>query len=422
MGKIRSILFWSIITAAFIGPGTVTTAAKAGSSEGLGLLWALLFSILATMVLQEMAARLTLATGKPLGEIIGTSASMRTWNIVLFASVALGCGAYQAGNLLGTMAGLSLVDAGDKVWLILLVLLAASLLWQGNTRLITRNLAAVVALMGGVFCWVAFSSPVGWEDWAQGVIPRVSDSTALLAIGLVGTTIVPYNLFLASGLSRGQNLREMRQGLGGAILIGGAITLAIMLAGTLVTAPFTFQRLGTALGEQLGGKGQLLLALGLSAAGFSSAITAPMAAAITGQALLGSNNEHWQNQGKNFRLTWGIILAVGTLFALTEVQPIPAIIAAQAINGVILPLVAIFLLLKINDPTIIPTAYRHGQWLNVLGLLIIGVTVVLGGNGVWSACGKVIPAVATVALGTKLAINTVLATVIVVWVALRLRD
>jgi len=61
------VLFWSVISAAFIGPGTVTTAASAGSGFGTQLLWALTFSTLACIILQEAAARLTIVSGKSLG-------------------------------------------------------------------------------------------------------------------------------------------------------------------------------------------------------------------------------------------------------------------------------------------------------------------------------------------------------------------
>ena len=65
-----SILFWSVISAAFIGPGTVTTASAAGASFDLDLIWALVFATLACIVLQEAAARVTIGSGKTLGEAI----------------------------------------------------------------------------------------------------------------------------------------------------------------------------------------------------------------------------------------------------------------------------------------------------------------------------------------------------------------
>jgi manganese transport protein len=383
--RFRSVLFWSIITAAFIGPGTVTTAARAGSGFGLNLLWALLFSVLATLVLQEAAARLTLGAGQPLGEIIGRyqGEGSRWSGPLLFGAVALGCGAYQAGNLLGAFAGLGLLGVSSKAWLVAMALVATALLWTGNTRLITRSLALIVVLMGVVFCWVAFGAETLPEQWLTGLVPRIQNDALLVVIGLVGTTIVPYNLFLASGLSQGQGLSEMRFGLLTAILVGGGITLAIMVTGTTVAGTFSFDNLAAALDTRLPGRGHLLLGLGLFAAGLSSAVTAPLAAAITGQSLLGWGKPGWSATGRNFRLTWGIILAAGLLFALTDVKPIPAIIAAQAVNGIILPLVAVFLLLAVNNAQILTAPYRNPRWLNILSVLIVAVTIFLGLRNVW---------------------------------------
>ncbi len=70
MGRLGSILFWSVIAAAFIGPGTVTTAASAGARFGPRLLWALSFSTLACLLLQEASARLTVVSGRSLGEAL----------------------------------------------------------------------------------------------------------------------------------------------------------------------------------------------------------------------------------------------------------------------------------------------------------------------------------------------------------------
>lgn len=418
--RFRSVLFWSIIAAAFIGPGTVTTAAKAGSGFGLGLLWALVFSIIATLVLQEAAARLTLVTGKNLGEIIGrqNTGSGRSLAIVLFGAIALGCGAYQAGNLLGALAGLQLFGEVSRWWLLLLGTLATALLWTGNFKLITSTLAVVVACMGITFCWVALGAEVSIIDFSQGLIPQINDQSALLVIGLIGTTIVPYNLFLASGLSKGQSLSDMRWGLIIAILLGGFITLAIMLAGTQVEGEFSFAGLAAALDNRLGSLGAPFLATGLFAAGFSSAITAPLAAAVTGQSLFSSSSQDWLPQGKFFRLTWGIVLWSGLIFALTEVQPIPAIIAAQAINGVILPLVAVFLLIVINDQRLLSEAHTNPTWLNLLGFAIVGISVFLGVNNILLALGKISTALA-LEEGIRYGINGTLAVIIMLWTGWR---
>lgn len=416
--RFRSVLFWSILAAAFIGPGTVTTAARAGSGYGMGLLWALLFSILATVVLQEAAARITLGAGRPLGEIIGRRG--QSWNTILFAVIALGCGAYQAGNFLGALAGLQLLGDVSKWWLLLLGGVGAGILWTGNTTIITRSLAFIVALMGVVFCWVAFGADTEAVEWLAGLVPRVEEDAIVLVIGLIGTTIVPYNLFLASGLSKGQGLQEMRFGLVLAILIGGLITLAILLTGTMVQGEFSFVGLAEVLDTRLSQKGSLLLGIGLFTAGLSSAITAPLAAAVTGKSLLGKEREIWDYQGRNFRLTWGLVLLAGLLFALTDVKPVPAIIAAQALNGLILPLVAVFLIRAVNDADILPADYRNPSWLNLLSLLIVGTTIFLGLNNVWSASGKVWSQLGNISLSVKLWVNLSISALLTLWMLWKL--
>ncbi|MEM9986356.1 MAG: divalent metal cation transporter, partial [Bacteroidota bacterium] len=105
--SLASILFWLVISAAFIGPGTVATAAKAGATYGSSLIWALLFSVAATYLLQEAAARIPLLSGKNLGQALQETfqGPRGKWlNRFLAVAVILGCAAYEAGNILGAVA------------------------------------------------------------------------------------------------------------------------------------------------------------------------------------------------------------------------------------------------------------------------------------------------------------------------------
>lgn len=395
---LSSVLFWSIISAAFIGPGTVTAAAKAGASFQLQLVWALAFSILATIVLQEAAARITLASGKSLGAIVaaqfpGTAGRNIRWS--LFLAVAFGCAAYQAGNLLGGFSGLMLVSTAPRQLLVSGIgLIAMLILWQGSTQRITRLLAVVVAIMGIAF----IGTSVLQKDYSLGQIALstfpagIPEDGSLLVIGLIGTTIVPYNLFLASGISQGQSMAEMRWGVSLAIIIGGIISIAILITGTQVEGQFTFEALADAVERKLGGHTGLLVAFGLFAAGLSSAVTAPFAAAITARSLLEKEGANWAQQSRNFRLTWGAIMGIGLLFGLLDVKPIPAIILAQAINGVLLPLVVTFLVLAINDRQLLPPRYVNTAWQNLPALLIFSITCFLGINNIWKAAAATFPA------------------------------
>jgi len=388
--QLSSILFWSVLSAAFIGPGTVTTAAKAGSAHGAALLWALLFSVVATFVLQEMAARITIGSGQKIGQVIrGRQRAGYAWSIGMFVAVAFGCAAYQTGNILGALSGLKLIIGWPASYISGgITLLAFLLLWSGNYKLIARGLGIVVAFMGILFLGVAGRSAVPVSEILSGtLVPRLPAGSALLAIGLIGTTVVPYNLFLGAGLSKGQQLRDTRLGLAVAIGLGGVISAAVLLAGTMVEPPFDFAGLSDVLVREIGGWAAGFFAVGLFAAGLSSAVTAPLAAAVAGQHLLVFTDERWQNRGLYFRAVWLLVLAVGFGFSLLQVKPVAAIILAQALNGLLLPFAAAFLLLAANDRELLK-AQANGGWSNALGLLVFALSSFLGLKNVVGAVAK----------------------------------
>lgn len=392
-----SVLLWSVLSAAFIGPGTVTTCSQAGAGYRLQLLWALTFSTIAAIILQETAARMTIASGKNLGQIIGLKYGGergRGIKWALFIAVAFGCAAYQTGNLLGAISGALLVIPGvsREVLTLILAIGCAALLWINNFAVLSRALGILVAVMGLAFMYVALQVPAGVGEWAQNLVwPSIPAGSSLLIIGLIGTTIVPYNLFLGSSIGHEQSLSEMRWGIAIAVGIGGLISIAILAAGILVTGTYSYEALSAALNGKLGGAGVVLFGLGLFAAGFSSAITAPLAAAVTAQSMFSSDNSSrdWSAKSFNFKLVWGLVLLVGTIFSVIGIRPIPAIILAQAINGVLLPIVTIALLFAANDKELLGAAYANGFWSNIFTLFIVGVTCFLGLNNIWRAINEV---------------------------------
>ncbi len=102
-----------LVTAAFIGPGTIITASKAGADFGFALVWALVFSIFATIVLQEMCARLGLVTRQGLGESIRTTCKSPVARVLaaglVIAALGLGNAAFQSANILGAASGLQAI-------------------------------------------------------------------------------------------------------------------------------------------------------------------------------------------------------------------------------------------------------------------------------------------------------------------------
>ncbi len=398
--RIASILFWSVVSAAFIGPGTVTTATKAGVLYNFQLAWALVFSTFAALLLQEAAARLTIKSQMNLGEAISKKfegkPSRTTVLFIIIVAIVLGCAAYETGNILGSVAGLSMVF-GEASYYYLVAgtgLLIMFVFMINSVHTIAKVMGLIVFFMGAAFFYTTISLKPDWSEFLKGsVVPVIpAESTgALLVLGLVGTTIVPYDLFLGSGaLNKKQSISEMRFGLSVAIILGGIISLSIMGVGNAVTEglseseragmQYDFSILQKTLQKSIGEYAIYVFGFGMFAAGFSSAVTSPLASAITARSLFVNkrNKKSWEPNKAYFKIIMFSVLAVGLTFGFLKIEPIPAIIIAQAFNGLILPLVAVFLINVVNDPEIIGEDHLNNWISNILMSIVLWVTLILG--------------------------------------------
>lgn len=376
----------AVVAAAFIGPGTVTTATLAGARTGTALLWCVAFATLATILLQEMAARLGLVTGAGLGSglrrVGGRVGPPLAWLAVI--AVLVGSVAYEAGNLTG--AGLGLGEAlgvAPRGIAVVTAFAAGLLLWAGRYRLIERILIACVALMGVIFLATAVLVLPALPALLRGLfVPSLPDGATLTALGVVGTTIVPYNLFLHAAAVNERftgiaDLDAVRRDLYWSVALGGVITAAIV-----VTAAAALD--GAAIGSATDMAGQLepllgrwasrAFTLGLAAAGLSSAITAPLAAAYALLDLLGRGRN---TRSPLARATFGSALVIGALVAALGTRPVPLILAAQALNGLMLPLVAGALLVAMNSRALLGDAV-NGRWRNGVGVGVVLLCALLG--------------------------------------------
>lgn len=381
-----NILFWAVISAAFIGPGTITTAASSGALFTYDLMWVLLFSTLACILLQEAASRITIRSGKNMGEIIAEknrgSRGMLFISVLIVLAICGGAAAYEMGNLIGAREGVWLLfPALKKIVVPVLGISAAMILFVPSLKFIARLMGALVMILGLVFLYTAVQiAPPASEVFKGLIIPTIPAGTRApwLALALMGTTIVPYNLFLGSGISKGlKKVSEMRWGLIVAILLGGVFSLAVIIVGSAVQGEFSFPALAEALSYRSGVNGKIMLGTGLFAAGFTSAITAPLASAVTLKSLFGKrNNKKWDYNGLYFRLTWLGVLTIGMTFAMIDIRPIPAIILAQALNGILLPLVSFILVYLLHDPGL--TGRTNNTWNSALLGITLATTVIIG--------------------------------------------
>jgi len=383
-----------MVAAAFLGPGTITTATLAGAGFGYTLLWAVLFSVLATILLQEMAARLGLIGRLGLGEAIrlkiGQPILRFLASLLVIAAILIGNAAYEAGNITGAVLGLeaySILIGGYRInpFVFLIALIAFFLLYNGKYRLIEWALVAMVGIMSVVFIITAAVLQPDIGLIIKGMfLPVIPDNAILMVVGLIGTTIVPYNLFLhASAVQKrwpgSAHLSASRWDTIISVALGGLITMAIVITASAAfygtnTEIKNAVELALPLRPVLGEWAGFFLSSGFLAAGLSSSITAPLAAAFAAVGILG-----WSSNLKSsrFRIIWIFVLSIGVIFSLAGFKPIAVILFAQVANGLLLPVIVIFLLWAMNDRKILGKASNR-NWGNILGVIVLIITLGLG--------------------------------------------
>lgn len=387
----------TLVTAAFIGPGTLTICTLAGVGAGYALLWALLFSVLATIILQEMTARLGLVTQDGLGEAIRKELTNPTTRIIgvllILSAIVIGNAAYEAGNISGAMLGLNgliseaSVDVGGfqlNIWPILVFIISFWLLYSGSYKRIERFLIALVVIMSIVFLTTAIVVQPSLSAIFTGLfVPSLSGDDIFLVIGLIGTTVVPYNLFLHASSVREKwtstdELSDLRKENMVAIGLGGIISMSIVITSAAAFANSdsgvnNIADMATQLEPLLGKWSTLFLGMGMFAAGISSSITAPLAAAYAANGVLG-----WGLGLKDlkFRFVWFVVLSLGAIFSVVGYSPIEVIRFAQVANGVLLPVIAIFLLYIMNRSELLGS-FKNSKLQNVLGLIVIAVSLLI---------------------------------------------
>ncbi|MGD8867740.1 MAG: Nramp family divalent metal transporter [Gemmatimonadales bacterium] len=378
-----------VVAAAFIGPGTITTATVAGVDYGLALVWALVFAVVATLVLQEMSVRLGLVGQMGLGEAMrrrfGGGLGRVLSAALVIGAILVGNAAYETGNLLGGALGLEdLLGGGGRLWGPLLGTSAFALLWLGRYRWVERVLVGMVAVMGAVFLATAIAARPDLSQLASGLVPGgLRDQAAMLtALGLVGTTVVPYNLFLHASAVRERwrdaaDLDAARADTLASVSAGGVISIAVLVTAAALPATLhvtSAADMARALEPLLGRWAGAFFACGLLAAGLSSAITAPLAAAYATCGVMGWDADL---RSTSARWVWATVLGVGVAFSALALQPIPAILFAQAANGLLLPIVAVFLLYAANDRSLLGSR-ANGWKSNLLGASMVLVAAALG--------------------------------------------
>lgn len=388
----------SLVAAAFIGPGTVTVCTLAGVNFGFELLWALLLSVIATVILQEMAARLGLIYQKGLANIISekfTKPLTRYFAIgLIIIAIVFGNAAYEAGNISGGAMGAELIadialvpiwGLSINVFSLFIGISAGAFLFAGNYKLVERFMVALVILMSISFITAALMTKPFSTDLFRGFTPTLSGENILTVVALIGTTVVPYNLFLHSSLvadrwKKPEDLKWVRTDTVVSIVLGGIISMAIMVTAAASQAQEVSSAKDLALGltPMFGIFAQYMISIGLFAAGITSAMTAPLAAALVVCGCFG-----WSQDVKSLpmRTVMGGILFTGLVLASLGIKPVELITFAQLANGILLPLVTGYILYLVNQSSVLGQ-HKNRLIHNILGFSIWIITLILGSRSI----------------------------------------
>ncbi|MDA0773585.1 MAG: Nramp family divalent metal transporter [Bacteroidetes bacterium] len=348
-----------LVTAAFIGPGTLTVCTMAGVHAGTQLLWVVVLATLITIFIQNIAARIAWKTGSGLATsmIKNTAHPLLRWFflVLILAAILVGNTAYQGGNLSGAFLGFDKIvtlpsfSIGNQTFALrslIIGVMAAWVLWKGNTRLIKNILLSVVLLMSASFLIAAILVQPNFMSLVKGLLlPQIPQGDWKLVVALLGTTIVPYNLFLHAALVKSKNsqitsLAALKRDTQYAVCTGGLISICIIIAASAVQGAeiSSVTDLGKSLVPIYGNRAEYFVAFGLFAAGFSSAITAPLAAGYVAEECM-----QWSADSKKSKWVALLVLTIGLTMTLFELRPIEIIRLAQWANGLLLPLVGLFL-------------------------------------------------------------------------------
>ncbi|WP_337938101.1 Nramp family divalent metal transporter [Acidaminococcus timonensis] len=387
-----------LIVGSFIGPGTVTSSTKAGADYGFQLFWCIIFSVIAVIVMQGMAARLGIVTQMGLAENLVKDFEDRPVlrNLLcglVAVAITIGGFAYMSGDLTGTAIGISALTGISTriiapVWGLCILLLLS---FAGDAlKYLEKLLGACVIIMAVVFLVTMFVVKPDLSSLLAGCVPNIPKGGLMTCLSLIGTTVVPYNmnmfLHAASAKRTWHSTDELplcRFGTNVPMIIGGIVTGAIMVTAATVMLGMPVRNamdMSVQLEPTLGVYAKPFMAIGLVAAGVSSAVCTPMGVSYVLAGLFG-----WQTNrsDKRYTITNFLVLITGIIIAGVGFNPIALIMTAQGVNGIVLPVV-VGVTIYLTARRKVMGEFANSTLENVLGAAIFIISLILGISSVVS--------------------------------------
>jgi manganese transport protein len=318
---------------------------------------------------------------------------------LILTAIGLGNAAYQSGNISGANLGLGIflefpswsigpftVLSGNLV----IGAIAFALLWSGNYKRLERILIGLVILMSLAFLSVSVWIKPDLGSLFGGFIPSVSTEKLPTIVALIGTTVVPYNLFLYASLvkkkwTQRDGLDSMKKDIWVSVILGGLVSMAIVVVGVANPSENlqSARDIAGGLTGIFGISGTYLMGFGLLSAGLTSALTAPFAGGLVICGILGLSQDI---QSKSMRISMGGILVLGVLFSSLGIKPVTLITLAQLANGVLLPVMSAWLIWAGSQKNLLGS-YALKKWGLICGVLIWVITLLLGVKSIGGVVG-----------------------------------
>lgn len=370
--------------------GGIATYSSAGASFGYGTLWILPVMALLLIVVQETAARCGCVTGKGFASLIrekfGVRLSALAMGALLIANTAV-----TISEFAGIASGLALFGVPTTIS----VPLTALVIWLITMSGSFARIEKILLLVSCVFLTYVVAAFMVGPDWASvaraTVTPQVMgdpDYVSLL-VATIGTTIAPWMIFLAQNNVVDKNVREDGIVLQRVDTVSGSVIACAIAWFIIVTTATVLHPAGIEVGdaadaalalEPIAGQwSTILFGAGLVAASFLAACVLP---GVTSSAICEAfgwergADRTWEEAPTYRGIITGIIMLSALLVILPGVDLFDIMMSAQVINGVLLPVLLVFLVLIARDVHIMGD-YRNGRMWNILTVATIALITVL---------------------------------------------
>ncbi len=388
-----------LVSVGYMDPGNWATDLEGGARFGYQLLWVLIMSNLMAMLLQTLSARLGLIRGRDLAQACRESYPPVV-NYSLWILCELAIAACDLAEILGAAIALNLLFKMPLLYGVLITSFdALVILWltRYGIRFIEAIVLVLITTIGVCFAIEIFLAKPDLAEMATGLIPKLTSDSLYVAIGILGATVMPHNLYLHSALVQtrriGTSVEEKRTACRFNFLDSAiALNLALFVnAGILILAASTFFKLGKEVREiqqahlllapLLGTTmASVLFAVALLASGQSSTITGTMAGQIVMEGFVNLRMQPWLRRLLTRLLA--IIPAILTILIAGEEATYRLLILSQVVLSLQLPFAIIPLIHFTSDRTKMGE-FANAMWVKVLAWLTAAIIVGLNLKLAW---------------------------------------